>query len=261
MNEPVFHEPYFLPANDPTFLSKGESWVENNQQFRQSQKYWFYRCAIDYLIDNDLAGSYFEFGVHRARTFTMAMSLDAFYASKKGPTGANLFPREGGGYFTEYVAFDSFEGFPDITSVAEHVHYKAGYVKTEAEQFLNLLHSYGQSISRVRLVKGFYSESLTPQLADEFRKGGASASLVCIDCNLYESYRDVLAWCDEFLQPGTIVYLDDFNTFRAQDDQGPRRAWNEYRENSRWDFDLFHNVGSYGRSFVTQRRTTQTHRL
>lgn len=87
MNQPVFREPYFLPANDPAFLSRGESWVENNQQFRQSQKYWFYRCALDYLIDNDLAGSYFEFGVHRARTFTMAMSLDAFYASNKGPTG------------------------------------------------------------------------------------------------------------------------------------------------------------------------------
>jgi len=25
-----FHEPYFIPANDPEFLSHGESWVENN---------------------------------------------------------------------------------------------------------------------------------------------------------------------------------------------------------------------------------------
>jgi len=49
------------------------------------------------------------------------------------------------------------------------------------------------------------------------------ASLVCIDCNLYESYRDVLMWCDEFLQPGAIVYLDDLNTFRAQKDTGHAR--------------------------------------
>jgi hypothetical protein len=256
MNEPVFSEPYFLPANDPTFLSKGESWVENNQQFRQSQKYWFYRCALDYLIDNDLAGSYFEFGVHRARTFTMAMSLDAFYASNKGPTGGALVPQDGGGYFTEYVAFDSFEGFPDGTSVAEHPIYTAGHVKTEEEEFLKLLRLYGQSTSRVRLVKGFYTESLTPKLADEFRSDDARASLVCIDCNLYESYRDVLSWCDEFLQPGAIVYLDDFNTFRAQDDRGPRRAWKEYRQHSRWDFDLFLNVGWGARSFVTQLKIT-----
>jgi hypothetical protein len=31
----VFKEPYFLPANDPSFLGHGETWVENNQQFRQ----------------------------------------------------------------------------------------------------------------------------------------------------------------------------------------------------------------------------------
>jgi len=255
MNEPVFREPYFLPANNPTFLSKGESWLENNQQFRQSQKYWFYRCALDYLTENDLQGSYFEFGVHRARTFTMAMSLDAFYSSNKGPTGGVLVPQEGGGYFTEYVAFDSFEGFPDGTSVQEHPIYTVGHVRTEAEEFLSLLRSYGQSTSRVRLVKGFYSESLSPQLADEFRQRGARASLVCIDCNLYESYRDVLTWCDEFLQPGAIVYLDDFNTFRAQDDRGPRKAWREYRQSSVWNFDTFVSVGYFGRSFVTQNRS------
>ena len=147
MNESVFREPYFLPANDPTFLSKGESWVENNQQFRQSQKHWFYRCAIDYLIDNDLAGSYFEFGVNHARTFSMAMLLDAFYASNKWPTGGALVPREGGGYFTEYVAFDSVERFPEGTAVAEHPNYTAGHVKTGEEEFLSLLRSYGQSTS------------------------------------------------------------------------------------------------------------------
>jgi len=104
-------------------------------------------------------------------------------------------------------------------------------------------------------VKGFYSESLTPKLADEFRSDGARASLVSIDCNLDESYRDVLTWCDEFLQPGAIVYLDDFNTFRAQDDRGPRKAWREYRQSSVWNFDTFVSVGYFGRSFVTQNRS------
>ena len=196
MND-VFKEPYFLPANDPSFLGHGETWVENNQQFRQSQKYWFFRNAIDYIIENDLAGSYFEFGVHRARTFTMAMSLDAFYASHKGPTGGQLAPRSVGGYFDEYVAFDSFEGFPTGTQVAEHPTYKVGHVHTGEDEFLELLRRYGQSTHRVRVVRGFYSESLTPDLASEFRARGSKASFVTVDCNLYESYRDVLRWCDE----------------------------------------------------------------
>jgi hypothetical protein len=250
----IFEEPYFLPANHPSFLNQGETWVQNHQQFRQSQKFSFFRNAMDYLVDNDLAGSYFEFEVHRARTFTMAMSLDDFYASHKGQTSGQLAPRTGGGYFDEYIAFDSFEGFPADTQVAEHPIYKAGHVRTGEEEFLELLCRYGQSTRRVRVVRGFYSESLTPDLATEFRARGSTASFVTIDCNLYESYRDVLRWCDEFLQPGCVVYLDDFNTHRAQPDRGPRRAWTEHQLESRWTFEPFLNVGWCGRAFITQRR-------
>ena len=81
MTDKNFKEPYFIPGNSPEFLANGESFLENNQRFRQSQKFEFYRNALDYIVDNDLAGSYFEFGVHRARTFTMVMGLDDFYAS------------------------------------------------------------------------------------------------------------------------------------------------------------------------------------
>lgn len=254
MSEPIFREPYFLPANHPGFLENGESWIQNNQQFRQSQKYWFYRSALDYIIDNDLSGSYFEFGVHKARTFTMAMSLDNFYASHKGATGGSLIPQSGGGYFTEYVAFDSFQGLPEGSSAKEHPNYVAANLRTNEDEFLGLLQQFGQSTDRVRLVRGFYSESLTPALADEFRGRESYASLVCLDCNLYESYRDVLMWCDEFLQPGAIIYLDDFNTFRAQNDKGPRKAWLEYLKQSRWNFDLFLNVCWNARSFVVHNK-------
>ena len=127
-------------------------------------------------------------------------------------------------------------------------------MKTNEEEFLSLLNEYVQSTHRVRLVRGFYSESLTPKLADDFRALDKKTSLVCIDCNLYESYRDVLHWCDELLQPGAIVYLDDFNMFRAQNDKGPRKAWLEYLKQSRWNFDLFLNVGWAARSFVVQHK-------
>jgi hypothetical protein len=246
----VIEEPYFLPANHRTFLEPGESWIDSNQRFRQQQKYIFFRNAIDYLIDNDLSGSYFEFGIHRARTFTMAMSLDAFYAAQKGPTGGVLFPREGGGYFNRYVAFDSFSGFPPGTAVAEHPIFAPGALTTSEDEFLRLLEAYGQDTRRVELVTGFYEDSLTETLAQKFRARAEKASFVVIDCNLYDSYRVVLAWLDEFLQPGTVLYLDDFNSHRAQPTAGPKRAWNEYEKSSRWNFEPFLNVGWWGRAFV-----------
>jgi Macrocin-O-methyltransferase (TylF) len=210
----------------------------------------FYRCALDYIVENDLAGSYFEFGTHRARTFTMAMSLDSFYATNHGPTGGALTPKSGGGYMDKYFAFDSFEGWPDDTNVTEHPQYSAGGAKTSELEFLKLLISYGQSTERVELIKGFYEKSLNEALATRFVNENVTASLVTVDCNLYDSYKSVFAWLDQFMQPGTVLYLDDLNTFRAQPDQGPKLAFKEYKEQTKWKFEPFLPVGFWGYSFI-----------
>jgi len=249
MNDRKFKEPYFIPANDPQFLSN-ESWIENNQRFRQGQKFNFYRNAMDFIVENDVSGSYFEFGVHRARTFTMVMSLDDFYASNKGATGGSLTPKSGGGYLDHYFAFDSFEGFPEGTQIEAHPQYIPGAVATSEKEFLQLLNDYGQSTERVELISGFYEKSLTSELASGFKTRNVTASLITIDCNLYGSYRSVLNWVEQFMRPGTIVYLDDFNTHRAQPNDGPKRAWNEFKKSSRFDFEPFLPVGWCGYSFI-----------
>lgn len=183
----------------------------------------------------------------------MVMSLDRFYARHSlGQGGTNY--DAGAGYLSEYIGFDSFEGFPEGTQAAEHPLYKAGHTRTEVDEFIRLIKCYGQPTNQVQTVSGFYSNSLNSDLAQAFRTRGTIATLVTIDCNLYESYRDVLVWLDEFLVPGSVVYLDDFNSFRAQPDKGPRRAWNEFESCSRWQFDRFLDVGWWGRSFIAQSR-------
>ena len=250
MSDANFKEPYFVPANSPEFLANGESFLENNQRFRQSMRFDFYRCAMDYIVENDLAGSYFEFGTHRARTFTMVMGLDEFYAKNHGPTGGDLIPKSSGGFMDKYFAFDSFEGWPADTNTPVMPQYKPGGAKTDSEEFLNLLTSYGQSTERVELVKGFYEKSLTKSLAIRFANENVKASLITVDCNLYESYKSVFAWVEQFMQPGTVLYLDDLNTFRAQPDQGPKLAFNEYKEQTKWRFEPFLPVGFWGYSVI-----------
>ena len=250
MSDSNFKEPYFVPANSPEFLENGESWLENNQRFRQSQKFEFYRNAIDFIIANHIAGSYFEFGTHRARTFTMVMSLDSFYATNQGLTEGALAPKSGGGYMDKYFAFDSFEGWPSDASVAGDPQFAPGGAKTSEIEFLNLLTSFGQSTERVELVKGFYEKSLTKSLATRFVNENVKASLITVDCNLYKSYKSVFAWIDQFIQPGMVLYLDDLNTFRAQAGQGPKLAFKEYKEQTRWRFEPFLPVGWCGYSFI-----------
>jgi Macrocin-O-methyltransferase (TylF) len=245
-----FKEPYFIPANSPEFLANGETWVENNQRFRQSQKFEFYRNAMDFLVSSHIAGSYFEFGTHRARTFTMVMGLDDFYASNMGVTAGGLTPKPGGGYMDKYFAFDSFEGWPEQTVEHSDPQFNAGGAKTTSDSFLELLRNYGQFTERVELIKGFYENSLTKNLATKFVKENVKASLITVDCNLYESYKSVFAWVDSFMQRGTVLYLDDLNTFRAQPDQGPKLAFKEYREQTKWKFEPFLPVGFWGYSFI-----------
>ena len=134
MSDANFKEPYFIPANSPEFLANGESWIENNQRFRQSQKFEFYRNAIDFIIGSHIAGSYFEFGTHRARTFTIVMGLDDFYASNMGATAGGLTPKTGGGFMDKYFAFDSFEGFPRDVNVPDHAQYTPGGAKTDSDE-------------------------------------------------------------------------------------------------------------------------------
>ncbi len=250
MSDANFKEPYFVPANSPEFLVNGETWVENNQRFRQSQKFEFYRNAMDYIISSHIAGSYFEFGTHRARTFTMVMGLDDFYASNMDVTAGGLTTKTGGGYMDKYFAFDSFEGWPDQIGANADPQFKVGGAKTTSDSFLELLRNYGQTTERVELIKGFYENSLTKSLATRFANENVKASLVTVDCNLYESYKSVFAWADDFMQRGTVLYIDDLNTFRAQPDQGPKLAFKEYQAQTKWKFEPFLPVGFWGYSFI-----------
>ena len=65
---------------------------------RQKYKYEFFQKAFDLIYDNTIQGDYFEFGVHRARTFRFALSQAKRRNMKK----------------IKFLAFDSFEGLPDV---------------------------------------------------------------------------------------------------------------------------------------------------
>jgi hypothetical protein len=52
------------------------------------------------------------------------------------------------------------------------------------------------------------------------------------------------------MQPGTVLYLDDLTTFRDQPDPGPKLAFEEYQEKTKWKSEPFLPVGFWGYSFI-----------
>lgn len=141
-----------------------------------------------------------------------------------------------------YVAFDSFEGLPDISAIDRQEIWKKGKLKTDEEVFLATCHRHGMPAERLSTVKGFYDETLTPELRN--RLGPRKAAVVYVDCDLYLSTVPVLDFVKDFLQPGTIIVFDDWNCFLADPDRGERRAWREFLEREpNLKFEEFSSTG------------------
>jgi predicted O-methyltransferase YrrM len=103
-------------------------------------------------------------------------------------------------------ACDSFEGLPDA-----YEHLPAGTFATAVPR----LHG-------VRIVKGFFDRSLTPELAAEV----GTVSLAHIDVDLFESTQTVLAWLTPLLRPGSLLLFDEF----VGEDPAEARSLLEWRE-------------------------------
>jgi O-methyltransferase len=159
-------------------------------------------------MNRPIKGYYFEFGCHDAKTIRMAW--DCFHW---------LFD-------WDFVAFDSFEGFPPIAEIDRQEIWQAGKLKTEEKDFIAICRRHG--IDRLRTVKGFYNESLTAATAETL--AGKPAAVIYVDCDLYESTVPVLEFCRSFLQVGTVIVFDAWTCFWADPNRGEQRAWREFQE-------------------------------
>lgn len=127
-----------------------------------------------------------------------------------------------------YIAFDSFEGLPQIEDIDQQKIWQKGKLKTTEGTFRAICERHGMPTDRLTTIKGFYSDSLN---ADARRQiGGIKAAVIYIDCDLYHSTVPVLDFCRDYLQPGTVIVFDDWNCFLADPNRGERRAWREFLE-------------------------------
>jgi O-methyltransferase len=171
--------------------------------------------AFQFAKINGISGDYLEFGVWKGKTFTYAKKMSRRYDVK-----------------THFYAFDSFEGLPETTETKYQI-WSPGSFTCSMEEFESILMSNGFKTTEYSLIKGFYNNSLTPELRQSLLKRGLRASIVYIDCDLYESTRDVLEFLAPFLQDGTILCFDDYYNYRGRPDMGEQRALKEFQSQNR----------------------------
>ena len=234
--EPKLGEPWVaLPDGAELGDWARDDEIAYNQANRQTEKAMFYRRTFDFLTDNRVAGDYHEYGCHRCRTFRMALTE----ARRHNLTGM------------EFHAFDSFEGLPEPTSDTSVEIWKRGALTTSEEDFMGMVRDHGIYVSNVRTIKGFYSESLTPALRQQYLDSGRKVSLVNIDCDLYESAVPVFEFLDPLLQEGTVIYIDDlFAGYKGSPRKGVARAFLEWQQRTRWKIVRHLDIGWWGRSYI-----------
>ncbi|MDJ0785497.1 MAG: TylF/MycF/NovP-related O-methyltransferase [Myxococcota bacterium] len=161
----------------------------------------FGRCAKD-----GTTGDYLEFGVYRGTSFVAAHG-----ASK----------RHGLGHLRMF-AFDSFGGLPNSEGV-----FNEGDFVSDEDLFRRIVDKAGVPSERVHVVRGLYDDTCNPQTKQ--KHGLERAAVIHVDCDLYTSTKVVLDFCEELLQPGTVLMFDDWYAFGDDSEEmGEAKAFDEW---------------------------------
>ena len=92
-----------------------------------------------------------------------------------------------------------------------------GRWRSSRETFEQQLHAFNVTLPRLRIVAGWFKDTLPPP-------GLKSIAFLRVDGDLYNSTRDALERLEPLVSPGGYVYIDDYGSFR-----GCALAVDEYR--------------------------------
>jgi hypothetical protein len=117
--------------------------------------------------------------------------------------------------------FDSFEGLPPD----EEGHWgSGGRFSCDLDTVKKILRHEGVDLDRITFVKGFYKDTLTDALVERYDL--KNAGVVMIDCDLYRSTVECLAFVDRLISE-SVVCFDDWYPL-SEKNMGEKRAFDEF---------------------------------
>ncbi len=170
-----------------------------------------YEKALERLAESAgpaAVGDYLEFGVYQGNSM-----ICMHRALTRLGFGA-----------TRIFGFDSFEGLPEEAD-REQV-WSAGQFRSEIEFTRERLREAGVDLDRAHLIKGFFSDTLSPALARQH--GIEKAGVIMVDSDLYSSAREALDFCAPLIGDEAVIFFDDWNS--TDESGGEKRAFREFLE-------------------------------
>lgn len=168
---------------------------------------------------NRKVGAYFEFGVFNGRaTVNFLIGLKSYYENIPN-------------YWDLYL-FDSFEGLPaDGDFRDRNSGFNEGDLKSFGVKFLlNQFSKVKFPDEKIKIIEGFYEESLTEALQKRYVEEGVKAHFVNIDCDYYTSTIKVLEWIEPLLEEGSVIYFDDLGLYHGNPNKGELKAIHDFNE-------------------------------
>lgn len=170
---------------------------------------WNTTADVNYVARSGLRGHYLEFGT--------------FWGSSFFPAYHRLHPWLDG----QFYGFDSFKGISkplDAETALSAGDFQEGAYFCNLRSFEAGVELCGLAPERVRLIPGFYSESLANRDPAEYGLTPKSVSLCVVDCDLFDPTVEVLEFVSPLLDDGALIYFDDWRLCRADPKLGERGA-------------------------------------
>ena len=198
--------------------------------------------AADFVCSEYVPGDYLEFGVFRGASFVTAYnaitSAVKDWGSQHRAYLAYTDVQRAEQAYTQvtendirFFAFDSFDGLPEPVGIDKlEPRYSKGRYDCSEDEFKTILRSRGVDLSQVITVPGFYEDSLTPAVKSQHQM--KAATIVMVDCDLYESTKIVLEFITSLVVEGTVIIFDDWFNFKANPGLGEQRACREWLESN-----------------------------
>jgi len=209
------------------------------------------------IASGRLEGDYLEFGVFEGRTMTSAYkAIELGFAEAEAKLAGTPVDKAGLRDIwsrMRFYGFDSFAGLPPSRGCDATGDFKPGDFACSQSRARRNIAGHGVPEARFQLVEGWYGDTLKPATAEALKL--RKAALIHIDCDLYESTKEALAFCKPLLIDGAILVFNDWYCFKGNPDLGEQRAFREFCAEMRdWNAIEYQKNGAFANSFILTRK-------
>lgn len=213
--------------------------------------------AWGHVYTNFLRGDYLEFGLYRGDSFIASYQQYLKFREhilsqleSNEPWRVEL-AKKFADHEPRFHGLDTFEGMPENKEQSDA--FVKGNFLGEFDMVRKRCEAEGIKAPQLKLYKGLFSTT-KDELKDEM--GERKAAIINIDCDLYESTKDVLEICEPLFQVGTVLLFDDYNAFSADNDKGGRKALREFLKETSVKIDPWFSYQYVGQAFICTGKAT-----